>query len=45
MIPPRKLVPIALTGAGLWMVALGFLGLGLVVTLVGGVWLWEDADG
>ena len=44
MMPPQKLVATTITGAGLWMMLLGFLGLGLIVALIGGVWLFDDAD-
>ena len=39
-------VPAALLVAGgVCMVAVGFIGLGLLVAAVGACWLWEDSDG
>lgn len=38
----RKAPPALVTIGGLWMVAAGFVGLGLMVTAVGATWLWQD---
>jgi hypothetical protein len=40
--PLRKAPPALVTLGGLWMVAAGWVGIGLVVALVGGTWLVND---
>jgi hypothetical protein len=42
MIDRDKVMPLLTTCAGLWMCLLGLIGLGVIVTLIGGAWLWED---
>ena len=41
MIDRDRIFPLITTCAGLWMCLLGLIGLGVIVTLVGGTWLFD----
>jgi hypothetical protein len=41
MLRPSKIAPLITTCVGLWMCLLGLVGLGLIVTLIGGTWLFD----
>ena len=44
MIEPQKLAASVTLGAGLWVLILGYVGLGRIIGLLGATWLWDGSD-